>query len=1162
MSENVRFPMHAQATADGTFDAASEIRRLFGAQARLFAGGPVVLYITGPAPLFPLIWASENFAEVTGYRPEEVRRERNFWVSRIHPDDADGTVAAMAALGRGSESIALEYRWRFGDGTLHWVQHQVGTLHLGLTGGPLIGGLFLVIDERRNAVATAVESTQWLKATFDATPAAIVGVDLRGRVVSWNRAAEDLFGWRSDEVLGMPLPIVPDDKLDEFAQNVEIGSREPLLRVQTERLRRDGSRLKITLSTAPLRDASGNGVGVLGVLTDLSGQLRAEQEIRLHTALLAAVGESVVAIDNDGRIVYWNHGAEQLLGWTAAEALGLRATSLIAAEPDLSLVGQIVGSVVEGASWSGTLSLAHRSGATFPAQVSFRPHYDESGAIAGAVAVAIDVSERLEGEEAIRRSEARFRQQFDVSPIPTFLWRREGERIVFDEFNGAAGELTRGRIGEIVGRSSIDLYGENSQIHRDLTECFRTRQTIRRELTHTLATTGEPKELFVTYSAIEPDLVMVHTFDVTERRRTENALRQTNETLSAIFAASPASIVALDEHGRVEAWNPAAERMFGWSASEVIGTRVPVLPDEFHSQLPRLLTRLVSGEQIRDVAMRRRRKDGQMLDLSISVAPLYDRDGQISGVVTVGEDITARVSAESELRRRERQQSAVAALGQQALRGTDVQALFESACAFVSEGLGCQYAKVFEVRPGRQLVFRAVSGWSSELVGKDASGTLDEPMARYTLATETAVFSDDRSAERRFGKSRLAEAYRIASSMSVVMHGGEIAWGILQADSSSPRHFTQHDQSFLQGVANVLGAAVARKRAEEEIAEKEARLRLLVEQMPAVVWSVDRSLRITYVTGSGLAIFGARGEDFIGINLADLVRSSGVDARTIAAHESALAGESVSFEVTWGPRTLDVHLEPFRGLEGLPTGAVGLAIDSTDRKSTASELHRSREQFRALSARVLSSLEEERTRIAREIHDELGQALTALKFDLAWLDQRVPPPDERRGRVQEMRELLDATIVSVRRIARELRPPLLEHLGLVAAVKAETEDFGRRTGVETRVVTTFSGETDHEQSTALFRIVQEALTNVARHSGAARVEIRLQRHDGRISLEIEDDGRGIELAAVSATGSLGLLGMRERARALGGELNVRRAGRRGTIVRAVIPLRACEEGEK
>jgi two-component system, NarL family, sensor histidine kinase UhpB len=557
--------------------------------------------------------------------------------------------------------------------------------------------------------------------------------------------------------------------------------------------------------------------------------------------------------------------------------------------------------------------------------------------------------------------------------------------------------------------------------------------------------------------------------------------------------------------------------------------------------------------------MRRRRKDGQMLDLSISVAPLYDRDGQISGIVTVGEDITARVSAERELRRRERQQSAVAALGQQALRGTDIQALFESACALVSEGLGCEYAKVFEVRPGRQLVFRAVSGWSSELVGKAASGTLDEPMARYTLAGETAVFSDDRSTERRFGKSRLAEAYRISSSMSVVMHGGAIAWGILQADSSSLRHFTEHDQSFLQGVANVLGAAVARKRAEEEIAEKEARLRLLVDQMPAVVWSVDRSLRITYLTGSGLAIFGARGEDFIGINLADLVRGSGADAKIVSAHESALAGESVGYELAWGPRALDVHLEPFRGLEGVITGAVGLAIDSTDRKSTASELHRSREQFRALSARVLSSLEEERTRIAREIHDELGQALTALKFDLAWLEQRVPHPDDRRSRVQEMRELLDATIVSVRRIARELLPPLLEHLGLVAAVKAETEDFGRRTGVETRVVTTFSGEIDNEQSTALFRIVQEALTNVARHSGAARVEIRLTREDGRVSLEIEDNGCGIELATISGTSSLGLLGMHERARALGGELYVRRAGERGTIVRAVIPLRMAEE---
>ncbi len=212
------------------------------------------------------------------------------------------------------------------------------------------------------------------------------------------------------------------------------------------------------------------------------------------------------------------------------------------------------------------------------------------------------------------------------------------------------------------------------------------------------------------------------------------------------------------------------------------------------------------------------------------------------------------------------------------------------------------------------------------------------------------------------------------------------------------------------------------------------------------------------------------------------------------------------------------------------------------------------EQLRALAARLQSVREEERTRVAREIHDELGQTLTAIKIDLVFLISERPEDQEHRfQRGQSILKLVEATIQAVRRISTELRPAILDDLGPVAAVEWAAEEFQARTGIKCHIdLADADIAIDPERATALFRIFQETLTNVARHANATEVNVRLSEEDGYLVLEVRDNGRGIGREQLSAR-SLGILGMRERALLIGGELNISGSPGQGTMVRVRIP---------
>lgn len=260
-----------------------------------------------------------------------------------------------------------------------------------------------------------------------------------------------------------------------------------------------------------------------------------------------------------------------------------------------------------------------------------------------------------------------------------------------------------------------------------------------------------------------------------------------------------------------------------------------------------------------------------------------------------------------------------------------------------------------------------------------------------------------------------------------------------------------------------------------------------------------------------------------------------------------------------GARALHVRGEVSVDAAGQAVAITGIGHDVTEYRRIEAEVRESRELLRQLSGRLEAAREEERTRIAREIHDELGGALTGLKMDLARLANHADTlaPEAVRASAREISAQVDSTVKTVRRIATDLRPGILDDFGLAAAIEWQLQEFEQRAGIEC----VFEGGADDlplrpEAATALFRIFQETLTNVARHAQARLVEVRLEAAPDGLVLEVQDNGRGIAPHEIEGSHSLGLLGMRERVRMLSGTLDIEGQPGQGTRVRVRVPLGA------
>ena len=606
-------------------------------------------------------------------------------------------------------------------------------------------------------------------------------------------------------------------------------------------------------------------------------------------------------------------------------------------------------------------------------------------------------------------------------------------------------------------------------------------------------------------------------------------------------------------------------------------------------------------------------RDGRRIPVEVSaqVAVIAGR----TQVVAMFRDLTEHKRVEADLAARARQQEAVAELGRQALVDRDLTSLMAATVSAVARILAVDYVGVLELLAGGDaFLLRAGVGWEEGLVGHaTVPGRLGSP-AGVTLASDAPLIVEDLSKDTRFGVPPLLSAHGIVAGVTVVIRGEGEPYGVLSADVSEHRHFSRDDVHFLRAVANVLADAIARTgveanlatRARQQAAVAELGRRALADPdlsvlLEAAVDAVSRTLDVQFVKilellphGDALRLrAGAGWEEGVvgtatvesglgsqaGYTLAsgspvvvdDLARDPRFSAAPLLLDRGAVSGMSVIIigrDRPWG--VLAAHVTARRRFSAddvnflqATANVVGAAIGRGEVEAALRAAHdreRSlRRRLEAHSRMVVEAQEGERRRIARELHDEVGQTLTGLRLTLE--DHERLSAQGVADRLGRARELAGELLERVHDLSLDLRPAMLDDLGLRPALQWLIERFEAQTGVD--VAVRWSGLDSRlrpEVETAAYRIVQEALTNVARHAGVKQATVESALRAGELCVEVIDEGIGFDVEAIPVGKSSGLAGMEERARSTGGRMWVRSEPDRGTAIAARLPI--VWEGER
>ncbi|MBV2234756.1 MAG: PAS domain S-box protein [Sterolibacterium sp.] len=351
----------------------------------------------------------------------------------------------------------------------------------------------------------------------------------------------------------------------------------------------------------------------------------------------------------------------------------------------------------------------------------------------------------------------------------------------------------------------------------------------------------------------------------------------------------------------------------------------------------------------------------------------------------------------------------------------------------------------------------------------------------------------------------------------------------------------------------------------EMLRASETRFRVLAANLPGMVFQLEydpaSGLHFSYVSEGCDKLIGLKPDALLNApqRFVDVVDSADRASLDRALEESAATCSTLNWEGRIRKRGQTKWINLRSTPQRLDNGGMqwqGIATDISRSKEAEAKLRRSREQLSELSYHLEAAKEEERERIARDIHDELGSTLVALKIKAALLNTRLPEqPAGLHEMAMAIEGMLDQAMSTVSRVARELRPGILKEFGLSAAIECQAEDFSQRTGIACRVQCDDEGrQLDEQASIALFRIFQEALTNVAKHARASLVVVRLRRERGSIMLEIRDNGRGISEADLNKPRSFGLRGIRERISSLNGEFAIGPAESGGSLIVLSVPV--------
>jgi PAS domain S-box-containing protein len=605
--------------------------------------------------------------------------------------------------------------------------------------------------------------------------------------------------------------------------------------------------------------------------------------------------------------------------------------------------------------------------------------------------------------------------------------------------------------------------------------------------------------------------------------------------LAQLFETFPHALVLRDIDGHLLCVNAEFTRLFQYSAPEVMGVNLDqllCLPGDEQAREPE--QKPASLNQVW-AQTRRRRRDGTPVEVSHAGA-LLTRAGRPVACYEVFHDLTPQRTAEATITA---QQRLLEAFFTQSLDGFFFMMLDEP----IRWANDADKEALLDYAFAHHRVTRVNDAMLTQY-----GYTLEQMLGRTPADLYAHDLAEGRVAWRRFfdaGRLGTVTRERRADGTPMLVEGDYVC--------------LYDDRGMLTGHFGIQRDITERTRQEEALRESEEKFAKAFRSSPfPITIATLREGRFLEVNAAFLRDVGFRREEVLGRTAHDLGLWCEPEARAELVRRLERDGMVREFEFVARTRNRDRQINHIWAERIMLQGQeclLDIVWDVTGWRANEEALRRSRQQLRDLAVRQQTVRETERTRIARELHDELGQALTGLKIDLAWVRGRLTRPQaDLADRLQALMTRVDGTVEAVRRIATELRPGVLDLLGLVAAIEWQTQEFGRRTGIETSLdLDSDQSPVDDVRATTVFRILQEALTNVARHAGATQVQIGFTQTREHLLLEVADNGRGITQAELAGRRSLGLAGIRERAMGCGGALEIEGRPGEGTVLLVRIP---------
>jgi len=1028
----------------------------------------------------------------------------------VHPDDRESTEQAMRALSAPPHVVHMEQR-AMTSGGWRWLQ-WVDTAILDSDGNVVsIIGVGRDITDTKLAEQQLRESEEKYREVFQHSPSAICLVSLDGTLLDANPAYLSLYGLEPEDIGVFNVSETYEDSTQRarFLQRIRQSGFIP--EEEVVRRRKDGTPIVVMRSSVVKRDADGDIVAFQTYTQDVTARKRAEEQLRnseqRYRELFEQSMDAVALVSYDGTLLEANEAYWRLFGYEHPVAnLDVRKHMV---DEDravflsrLEAAGFVVDEEVRQRKADGTIIVCFRSAVA---------RRDEQGRIVLIQTLIRDVTEMKRAEADLRESEQKYRTLFEQSLDAVAVYTVDGTLLDANQAHLDLLAIDRDRIGT---RTVLEHYVDPSEREAFLDairangfvadEEVRLKKADGTEMDCLRSAVGQFDQHGVLLS------VQTVTKDITDRKRAERELRESEEKYRALFEQSIDPVALIHPDGTILDANQAYLSLFGYTPED-IGRRKVLDRYIDPAERERFWRRLEEQGAIVDEEVERKKPDGTRMWCLLSAVARRDANGRIVAMQTVSRDITERKRAEEELRESETRFRALIDRTGLAMTITRTDGTF----------IDCNDA------------FLALLGYGREelrtLTVPDWYANRDERERVLANALRDGYVRGEELDFRR--KDGTTVAVTLTSAL-IPLHGETVV------------------------VAQYLDIT-ERKRAEAELRESEARFRSLVENtgVGIVLRKTDGS--VIECNDIALGLFGYSREEFSSLSVNQLyVRHEDYeDTTSTILRDGFVRGRELELKRKDGSvmfAELTSTLVPLRG----QMVVISELLDISERKAHEQELKESGERLALLAQYLENAREDERTGIARELHDQLGQAITALKLDLGDITKRLAEgstiPAEK---LAAMDVLLDQTADDVRRMSSELRPGVLDDFGLVTAMEWQLAQFRERTELETSFESnTDEARIDRAGTTALFRVFQELLTNVARHANATKVNVVLTQDADLCVLTVADDGKGMSEEDMTSPTSLGLIGMRERVRPLGGYVSIQSAPGKGTAVTVSLPI--------